>query len=140
VDNDLQDLETCTVGQGVCEMTAPVECQDGTPVCTAVEGTPDETPEVSCGDGRDNDCDGLIDQQDTTDCPVSCETFPPDINEIPDGTYLSSCFDCSLSGSELGCSCFNEFNESFFTTLELTGCDSSKDIRNQQGILACTPC
>jgi hypothetical protein len=48
----------------------------GTPVCT-----PTEAPEVSCGDGIDNDCDGLVDGDDT-----DCQCTP---NEVPE----TSCTD-----------------------------------------------
>jgi hypothetical protein len=61
--------ETC--GVGVCESTGSY-CDNGTKVvvtCTA--GTPTEDPEVTCGDGLDNDCDGLTDADDS-DCQADC--------------------------------------------------------------------
>jgi hypothetical protein len=45
----------------------------GTPVCT-----PTEVPEVSCGDGLDNDCDGLVDADDP-DCQCT-QTEDPEVS------------------------------------------------------------
>ena len=51
------------------------QCGEDPPVCT-----PTETPETTCDDGVDNDCDGLIDGDDS-DCgeppppPVDCSVF-----------------------------------------------------------------
>jgi FtsP/CotA-like multicopper oxidase with cupredoxin domain len=47
--------------------SALYQCGDGPPVCEITEN-----PETSCDDGKDNDCDGLIDGDDD-DCPVACQ-------------------------------------------------------------------
>jgi hypothetical protein len=52
-------------GVGECAASGQVECQSGVEVDTCAAGTPvAESPVGSpeCGDGLDNDCDGLIDQ------------------------------------------------------------------------------
>jgi hypothetical protein len=72
VDNRLDTLGTCTVGKGECAMTAPVQCIQGVQVCTAVAGTPVEPVEVFCADGKDNDCNGLVDRADPA-CQEACE-------------------------------------------------------------------
>ena len=69
---------SCTINSDCCSLkcrgTGNRICK-GNPVCTV-----SENPEVSCGDGQDNDCDGLIDLDDL-DCQGPCI---PD--EIPEET------------------------------------------------------
>jgi hypothetical protein len=69
VDNDPIDLGECTAGVGECAVDGDTICTNGVIECDAVADDPLEDPETSCDDGRDNDCDGLIDTQDD-DCPV----------------------------------------------------------------------
>ena len=64
-----EDLGTTTCGVGECQVTVQ-NCVDGVPqIC--VPKTPGvESPEAgTCADSKDNDCDGLTDQQDP-DCVV----------------------------------------------------------------------
>jgi hypothetical protein len=62
--------ETC--GVGVCESTGSY-CDNGTRVdVTCTHGDPTEPgTEITCGDGLDNDCDGLTDTEDS-DCQADC--------------------------------------------------------------------
>jgi len=70
-DDDPTDLGECTVGVGECAVDSDSVCTDGMIECDAVPGGPPEPFEMSCGDGRDNDCDGRIDSEDP-DCPAVC--------------------------------------------------------------------
>jgi len=62
VDEDFTDLESsCSVGVGACQASGNYVCTSnglGTE-CNAIEGTPSE--EI-CGDGIDNNCDGVVDE------------------------------------------------------------------------------
>jgi len=68
VDNDPTDLGSCTGGVGECVRDSSEFCLFGRKWCDLVPMRPPENPEVSCADGRDNDCDGLIDNADEADC------------------------------------------------------------------------
>jgi hypothetical protein len=37
-----------------------------------------------CSDGADNDCDGFVDAEDSTDCPAACMPFDVDMDGYPD--------------------------------------------------------
>lgn len=81
----------------------------------------------------------------------ACGEFPP--NTLPSGNYLRSCAECSVSGCALSCFCADAqtdpnacYDNPYgvpegcrFTSLDLTGCDSSQDILNENGVLTCTP-
>lgn len=71
VDDDPIDVGECTVGVGECAADSVEICTDEGSVCDAVPGDPPEPVETSCQDGRDNDCDGRIDSEDS-DCPAVC--------------------------------------------------------------------
>jgi hypothetical protein len=58
-------------GTGVCTSTGQVICQSGAEVNTCQPGTPAESTETTCGDGLDNDCDGLVDEGCFPDIKVS---------------------------------------------------------------------
>lgn len=67
IDNGFNVGDPCSVGVGACTVYGTYVCDpsgSGT-ICNAVAGTP--TTEI-CGDGIDNDCDGLTDSEDP-DCP-----------------------------------------------------------------------
>jgi cysteine-rich repeat protein len=69
-DNLVGDVPLC--GNGVTQ--AGEACDDGNVVsgdcCSSVCGHEAGSPEVgNCGDGLDNDCDGLTDAADVVDCP-----------------------------------------------------------------------
>jgi hypothetical protein len=73
VDNDCdgltdEDLGTVTCGLGVCQHTVQA-CKDGKQVqCDPLSGASEET----CGDGLDNDCDGVKDTQCGPDLAGTC--------------------------------------------------------------------
>jgi hypothetical protein len=58
---------TCTVGVGECAVIGSLSCTAEGLVCNAEPSQPPEEVEITCDDGRDNDCDGLIDEADP-DC------------------------------------------------------------------------
>lgn len=62
----------CSAGVGECRVDALLICTDSGPVCNATPQPAPEEHEVSCGDAKDNDCDGAIDDADS-DCQVSCQ-------------------------------------------------------------------
>jgi YD repeat-containing protein len=59
-----------TCGIGVCGNTGVLTCNNGAQVNTCTPGNPTETHEQSCSDGLDNDCDGIVDGNDS-DCQTS---------------------------------------------------------------------
>jgi hypothetical protein len=69
---DFRVGEACSEGVGECRVEGSTQC-DVADTCSAVPDSPPEDPETSCGDGRDNDCDGLIDTQDDDCAPLPCE-------------------------------------------------------------------
>ena len=78
VDNDLIDAGLdCDNGVGDCNRLGETFCQDGALFCDAVPGDPtDET----C-DGRDNDCDGAIDN-DLIDEGLDCDNGLGECNRL----------------------------------------------------------
>ncbi len=64
-------------------------------------------------------------------------TLPPLPENFPKGSYGATCFDCTMQGSNLSCTCFQE-NESIYTK----GIDTSKcqngTITNEENVLCCT--
>jgi hypothetical protein len=68
VDDDYVPNDTC--GEGVCRTNnIPSSCVSGVET-DCQPGIPTEATEISCGDGEDNDCDGLTDGDDG-DCIVT---------------------------------------------------------------------
>jgi hypothetical protein len=74
--------ESCSVGVGECEANGVYICNDSDPsgptICSAVAGSP--TEEI-CDDGLDNDCDGVVDEENcvpedvcTPDTERQCDT------------------------------------------------------------------
>ncbi len=62
----------CSEGIGECEVFGETVCVAGEDVCTASPlDPPPEPTEVSCEDTLDNDCDGLVDGEDS-DCADEC--------------------------------------------------------------------
>lgn len=82
-----ENFGATTCGIGACQITVQ-NCVGGIPQ-TCTPGAPAETPETSCGDGIDNDCDGLIDLADS-DCQISCTDNDIDTYGA-EGTDLSGC-------------------------------------------------
>ncbi|MEY4511812.1 MAG: hypothetical protein RLZZ450_3934, partial [Pseudomonadota bacterium] len=81
-DNDCDDMVdegfvtggSCTVGKSECSTTGTLQCDRGAVACTAVAKAP--ATEV-CGDGKDNDCNGMIDDG-KNECGMPCgSTCPP---------------------------------------------------------------
>jgi hypothetical protein len=73
--DNVSDTSTC--GVGVCATTGSQTCNNGTLNDTCTPGDPTEPGmEMTCGDGLDNDCDGLTDASDP-DCSVAaaCSTY-----------------------------------------------------------------
>ncbi len=91
LDNDCDETTDCAdtscdgavgpatqCGLGVCAATGNLTCSGGAEADTCTPGAPTEPGmEVSCGDGLDNDCDGLTDMADP-DCagPMACGDYP----------------------------------------------------------------
>ena len=73
IDEDFSDLgASCTAGIGECLRTGTIECapDGGSAMCNAQSGEPQ--PELC--DGRDNDCNALIDDADTdSDGVLECQ-------------------------------------------------------------------
>jgi hypothetical protein len=61
--------------------------------------------------------------------------FPP--NELPEGTYVFSCVDCSIVGTTLACTCTRIDGLPQDTQLDVGQCDPEKDIGNIDGVLRC---
>jgi hypothetical protein len=79
IDEGLADLGSCTAGVGECAVEGALVCTQGASQCDAEAAAPPENPETSCGDGKDNDCDGYIDCVDSDCaeatacvCPAEC--------------------------------------------------------------------
>ena len=84
IDEDWPELgQTCVVGLGLCERVGEYICNPNNPAsisaCSAVPGPP--AGEV-CNDQLDNDCDGLVDDDDEDCQPTSIEAGELVINEI----------------------------------------------------------
>jgi hypothetical protein len=71
IDEDYQPMQT-SCGIGACASTGQTECVNGIESDTCTPGLPE--PEV-CDDTADNDCDGLTDCADVSDCSADpvCE-------------------------------------------------------------------
>ena len=58
-------------------------------------------------------------------------------DDLPDGSYQNSCYDCGYDGSTLRCYCYNECGNSVNTIMtyvtDCVGCD----ILNDNGVLRC---
>jgi hypothetical protein len=73
---------TCTVGVGECAVIGSLSCTAAGLVCDSEPSQPPEEVEITCDDGRDNDCDGLID-----DADPDCGCTPDPATEVEfDGT------------------------------------------------------
>jgi hypothetical protein len=77
---------------------------------------------------------------------AACGQFSIDV--FPNGTYSNSCVDCELDVCTLNCLCAiagastEDCDLEGFcnrTMLDLSGCNASQDISNQNGVLTCTP-
>ena len=88
---NLRSAQTCTVGQGICQRTGVYLCSgDGSKaVCSATAGP--ANPGDICGNGLDDDCDGVIDENCPGDiCQVEiCDGKDNDCDGLIDEDYLS---------------------------------------------------
>ena len=104
VDEDFPNLnQSCQVGIGVCEATGTYVCTEdhtGTE-CSATPGEP--TPE-NCDDGLDNDCDGLIDAEDSDCVEIEvCDGIDNDNDEeVDEGNVCDGCVKITTSPSTEG--------------------------------------
>ena len=62
--------QTCTAGVGACQNTGHIICENGILVCDATPNNP--TNEI-CGNGIDDDCDGITDYSYTTSVTLDAE-------------------------------------------------------------------
>ena len=94
-DEILPEDGMCTVGVGECAVHDFLACTAEGLVCDAEPGVPPEEVEITCDDGKDNDCDGLIDDADD-DCVLAefSATFPPS-----DQSAAWDAFETQLSGT-----------------------------------------
>ena len=67
-----------------------------------------------------------------------CGAFPSDT--LPTGSYSLTCYSCDVLDGVLSCDCEDVFGDPLPTELDLTGCDPTQDIGNNNSQLTCTPC
>ncbi len=102
---DCQDVATCPAGT-TCDAGGKT-CGGGScSVCTGKGGAP-EVAEVSCGDGFDNDCDGLVDCADTDCAGDICASAPSNGGGFTTGvcvatTKLCTCTPTAETGAKCG--------------------------------------
>ena len=79
------EIELCFLQGGVCVNSFQTCIGNAWPGCESVYPTliGYEDPEISCSDGKDNDCDGLVDSLDD-DCDI---TPPTTESDPPEGEY-----------------------------------------------------
>jgi hypothetical protein len=102
IDEDFSLNALCTVGTGSCQAKGHTVCSSdkSTTVCTAVAGTPGvEGPagSASCHDGKDNDCDGLIDLADPNcQSAEKCDGLDNDGDGLIDEDFKDLLASCSV--------------------------------------------
>jgi hypothetical protein len=101
----------------------------------------------ACGPGDIANINGVLSCQQastTTAPPILLEeavSFVP-INgssitvSVPNGSFVSSCSNCSIANNTLSCSCYNMAGAAKSTSLNLNACGMG-DISNQNGTLTC---
>jgi hypothetical protein len=99
--------QPCVVGAGQCATTGTMGCNDAEAFCDAVAGAP--APEV-CGDGIDNDCDGVVDNGcldsdgdglwDDQEALLGTDPFDADSDDdgVPDGAEVAFAEDSDGDG------------------------------------------
>ena len=94
--------QTCTAGVGACQTTGHIICENGVLVCDAMPNNP--TNEI-CGNGIDDDCDGITDYSYTTsvtlDAVDSASVRSDNFDNYPDNTlrvYSNNDLDFKVNG------------------------------------------
>jgi putative metal-binding protein len=102
---DCADLAACPAGT-VCSAGGR-QCGGGTcSVCSGKGGAPEPAAEVSCGDGFDNDCDGLSDCADPDCAGDVCNSAPSTTGGTTTGTCNATTKACvCTSTSETAAKC-----------------------------------
>jgi len=85
-DPELNLGASCTVGEGICQRAGGMVCSNNSVVCDGTPGTADSRGEI-CNNNLDDDCDGVIDEEDCLSIlAVTCPA-PPMVRPVnpPDG-------------------------------------------------------
>ena len=136
-ENYIQTITNC--GVGACASTGQTQCVNGAIVNTCTSGTP--IAEV-CNNQIDDDCDGLVDLADLSDCQLQ----PVCGNNIIEGaeTCDSNLQSCTINGYSGTQSC-NSQCSGWNTCITTQSCGDGQingneqcDVGNQNGIV-CSP-
>jgi len=101
----------CSVGQGTCERAGMYVCTDGGVACSATPGAP--SVEL-CDTGRDEDCDGTVDEAPDAGCckDTDCKTLQVCMRPTGDALAAGACVaagdpnaDCAVKDGQAVCTC-----------------------------------